>query len=112
MSALSVSAKGLASLAPYTAEEMWERLGYPPSVALAGWRKADKPLLVEESVTAVVQVDGRVRDRLTVSPRITAEDLERLATASDIVKRTVGGRRIARVVVRAPKVVNIATTGE
>ncbi|HET6825511.1 MAG TPA: leucine--tRNA ligase [Amnibacterium sp.] len=99
----------LSLVAPFTAEEMWERLGYPPSVALHGWRKADPTLLVEESVTAIVQVDGKVRARLDVPPTITAEDLERLATASDVVRRAVGDKRIGRVIVRAPKVVSIAT---
>jgi leucyl-tRNA synthetase len=102
-------AVALSLFAPYTAEEMWERLGYEPSVALQGFRKPDPTLLVEESVTAIVQVDGKVRAKLEVSPKITAEDLERLATASDVVQRSVGSRRIARVVVRAPKVVSIAT---
>ena len=88
---------------------MWQRLGYDTEVAFAGLRKPDPTLLVEQSVTAIVQVDGKVRDRLDVSPKITAEDLERLATSSDAVRRTVGARRIARVVVRAPKVVSIAT---
>jgi leucyl-tRNA synthetase len=104
-------ALALSLFAPYTAEEMWERLGYPPSVAVHGWRKADPTLLVEESVTAIVQVDGKVRDRIEVPPTISPEELERLATASDNVKRSVGSRAIARVVVRAPKVVNIATAG-
>jgi leucyl-tRNA synthetase len=104
-------ALALSLFAPYTAEEMWERLGYEPSVALHGWRKADPTLLVEESVTAIVQVDGKVRDRIEVPPTISADELERLATASDLVKRSVGSRTIARVVVRAPKVVNIATAG-
>ncbi len=102
-------ALALSLFAPYTAEEMWAQLGYPPSIALYGWRRADPTLLVEESVTAIVQVDGKVRDRIEVSPKITAEDLERLATASDNVKRSLGSKRIARVVVRAPKVVSIAT---
>ena len=99
----------LSLVAPFTAEEMWERLGYPPSVALHGWRKADPTLLVEESVTAIVQVDGKVRARLEVPPTITSEDLERLATSNDVVRRAVGEKRIGRVVVRAPKVVSIAT---
>ncbi|WP_375400653.1 leucine--tRNA ligase [uncultured Amnibacterium sp.] len=99
----------LSLVAPFTAEEMWARLGYDATVALYGWRKADPTLLVEDAVTAIVQVDGKVRDRLSVSPKISSEDLERLATASDSVRRSVGGRRIARVVVRAPKVVSIAT---
>ncbi|MGN6445451.1 leucine--tRNA ligase [Amnibacterium sp.] len=107
--AVETIAVALSLFAPFTAEEMWERLGYEPSVALQGFRKPDPTLLVEESVTAIVQVDGKVRAKLEVSPKITAEDLERLARSSDVVTRSVGGRRIARVVVRAPKVVSIAT---
>ncbi|WP_375405991.1 leucine--tRNA ligase [uncultured Amnibacterium sp.] len=102
-------AVALSLFAPFTAEEMWERLGYRPPVALQGFRKPDPTLLIEESVTAIVQVDGKVRAKLEVSPKITAEDLERLATSSDLVTRSVGGKRIARIVVRAPKVVSIAT---
>jgi leucyl-tRNA synthetase len=107
--AVETIAVALSLFAPYTAEEMWDRLGYPPSVALQGFRKPDPTLLVEDSVTAIVQVDGKVRAKLEVSPKITAEDLERLATSSDVVQRSLGSKRITRVVVRAPKVVSIAT---
>ncbi|MCU1570769.1 MAG: leucine--tRNA ligase [Naasia sp.] len=102
-------ALALSLFAPYTAEEMWEVLGYPPSVALYGWRKADPTLLVEETVTAVLQVDGKVRGRLTVSPRVAAEELEQLARADAGVQRAIGTREIVNVIVRAPRVVNIAT---
>jgi leucyl-tRNA synthetase len=102
---------GLSLFAPYTAEEMWEKLGHEPSVALAGWRKADPTLLVEDSVTAVVQVNGKVRDRLEVSPRIGADELEVLARASAGVIRAIGDAEIVNVIVRAPRVVSIATTG-
>jgi leucyl-tRNA synthetase len=95
--------------APYTAEDMWEALGYPPPVAVQMWRKADPTLLVEESVTAIVQVDGKVRDRLEVSPHIGAEELEEKARASEAVRRSLGDREIAAVIVRAPRLVNIAT---
>jgi leucyl-tRNA synthetase len=101
----------LSLFAPYTAEDMWERLGYPPSVAEAGLRKPDPTLLVEESVTAIVQVDGKVRDRLEVSPSVAAEELEAAARASAAVVRAVGDREIVNVIVRAPRVVNIATRG-
>ena len=60
----------LSLFAPYTAEDMWARLGHSPAVALAGWPVVDESLLVEETVTAVVQVAGKVRDRLEVSPAI------------------------------------------
>ena len=66
----------LSLVAPYTAEEMWERLGHQPTVARAGWPAVDEALLVEDSVTAVVQVQGKVRARLhrpDSSPELDAE---------------------------------------
>ncbi|MFI6516220.1 leucine--tRNA ligase [Spirillospora sp. NPDC050679] len=93
--------------APYTAEEVWELLGRKAPVAKAGWPEADPTLLVEESVTCVVQVQGKVRDRLEVPPGIAAEELERQALASAKVREALGGAEIAKVIVRAPKIVNI-----
>ncbi|MFE5671455.1 leucine--tRNA ligase [Agromyces sp. NPDC056523] len=109
--AAEVTAMILDLFAPFTAEDMWQRLGYEPTVANVVWRKADRALLVEESVTAIVQVDGKVRDRLEVSPKIGADELEALARASAAVARSVGEREIVNVIVRAPKIVNIATRG-
>ncbi len=102
-------ALGLSLFTPYTAEDMWERLGYPASVSAYGWRKADPTLLTEESVVAVVQVDGKVRDRLEVTPTIAGTELEALARASEAVIRSIGDREIVNVVVRAPRVVSITT---
>jgi leucyl-tRNA synthetase len=107
--AVEVITVALSLFAPYTAEEMWEILGYPPTVALAGWRRADPTLLIEESVTAVVQVDGKVRDRLEVGPKIGGDELESLARSSAAVVRAIGDRRVVNVIVRAPRLVNIAT---
>ena len=95
--------------APYTAEEMWSVLGHEPCVALVEWPAADPALLVQESVTAVVQVDGKVRDRLEVAPDIDDDEFERLARALPGVERALEGRTIVNVIVRAPKIVNIAT---
>ena len=58
----------LSLVAPYTAEDMWARLGHEPSVARAGWPAVDESLLVEDSVTCVVQVAGKVKERLEVLP--------------------------------------------
>jgi leucyl-tRNA synthetase len=95
--------------APHTAEEMWEVLGYRPFVGLVPWRTADPTLLVEESVTAVVQIDGKVRATLEVSARIDAAELERLARADAKVQRALGDREVVRAVVRPPKVVSFST---
>ncbi len=97
----------LSLVAPYTAEEMWERLGHQPTVARAGWPTVEPDLLVEDSVTAVVQIQGKVRARLEVSPDITESELESLAVADPAVVRALEGRTVRKVIVRAPKLVNI-----
>jgi leucyl-tRNA synthetase len=97
----------LSLVAPYTAEEMWEQLGHPASVAKAGWPVAEPGLLVRESVTCVVQVGGKVRDRMEVAPDIAEDALERLALDSAKVQAALEGRAVRKVIVRAPKIVNI-----
>src|SRR4051794_1405315 len=97
----------LSLVAPYTAEEMWSRLGHEPTVARAGWPTVDPALLVESSVVAVVQVQGKVKARLEVSPDIAASELETRALADPAVVRAVEGREVRRVVVREPSLVNI-----
>ncbi|GAA4114211.1 leucine--tRNA ligase [Nocardioides fonticola] len=97
----------LSLVAPYTAEEMWERLGHEPTVARVGWPTVDEALLVEESVTAVVQIQGKVKARLEVAPDIAEADLEALALADADVVRAIDGRPVRKVIVRAPKLVNI-----
>ena len=97
----------LSLVAPYTAEEMWSRLGHEPTVARVGWPSVDPALLVEDAVTAVVQIQGKVRARLEVSPDISEADLEALAMADDGVVRAIDGRPVRKVIVRAPKLVNI-----
>nr|MBA2559783.1 class I tRNA ligase family protein [Propionibacteriales bacterium] len=94
-------------VAPFTAEEMWSRLGHQPTVAKAGWPTASDELLVDDTVTCVVQVQGKVRARLDVSPVIAEADLQRLALAELNVIRAIGDGSVRKVIVRAPKVVNI-----
>ena len=104
-----VVAKALSLFAPYTAEEMWSMLGHEPGVALAGLQSADESLLVESSTVAVIQVDGKLRDKLEVPLDISEDELRALALASDNTVRAIGDKQIANVIVRAPKLVNIAT---
>jgi len=97
----------LSLVAPYTAEEMWERLGHEPTVALAGWPTVDPALLVEDTVTCIVQVAGKVRDRLEVPPSIGEDELRERALAAPGVLKALDGAAIRTVIVRAPKLVNI-----
>lgn len=107
--AAEVIAMTLDLFAPHTAEEMWQTLGYDGFVGLQTWRQADPTLLVEDTVTAVVQIDGKVRGTLEVSAKIGADDLEAAARADEKVRRALGEREIVRAVVRPPKVVSFST---
>ncbi|WP_371612292.1 leucine--tRNA ligase [Streptomyces clavifer] len=97
----------IAPLAPHVAEELWRRLGHTESVVHQDFPVADPAYLVDETVTCVVQVKGKVRARLEISPSITDEELEALALADEGVVAALGGAGIRKVIVRAPKLVNI-----
>jgi leucyl-tRNA synthetase len=97
----------LSPLAPHISEELWSRLGNAESIAYEPFPVADPDMLVDETVTCVVQVAGKVRDRLEVSPTISQEELRELALRSDAVRRALGERGVRTVVVRAPKLVNV-----
>jgi len=99
----------LSLVAPYTAEEMWERLGHQPTVARAGWPAVDESLLVEDSVTAIVQVQGKLRAKLEVSPDIDEVALQEAALADRNVQRALEGKQVRKIIVRAPKLVNVVT---
>ncbi len=88
---------------------MWATLGHQPCVARAGWPSVEADLLVEETVTAVVQVKGKVRDRLEVPSGISEDELRELALASEKVIASIGDAPVRRVIVRAPGLVNVVT---
>jgi len=96
----------LAPVAPHIAEEMWQRLGHQGGVAYAAFPVSDPAKIVLEQVTCVIQIKGKVRDRVEVSPGISEDELRELALGRDKVKAaTEGGVRT--VIVRAPKLVNV-----
>jgi leucyl-tRNA synthetase len=101
----------LGCFAPYTGEELWSRLGHDveagDSVHASTWPTADPALLVEDTVTCVVQVAGKVRDRLEVPPSIGEDELRALALSSEAVTRALNGADVRNVIVRAPKLVNV-----
>ncbi|HVS66964.1 MAG TPA: leucine--tRNA ligase [Mycobacteriales bacterium] len=97
----------LSVFAPFTAEDTWSLLGRDASVVFAGWPSYDEALLVEDTVTCIVQVAGKVRDRLTVPVDITEDALRELALATEGVARALDGRGVKTVIVRAPKLVNV-----
>ncbi|RFU86991.1 leucine--tRNA ligase [Streptomyces triticagri] len=99
----------IAPLAPHIAEELWRRLGHTDSVVHADFPVADPAYVVDETVTCVVQIKGKVKARLEVSPSIADEELERIALGDEKVVAALDGAGIRKVIVRAPKLVNIVT---
>ncbi len=105
--AVEATAVMLSLFAPYTAEDMWERLGHEPCIALTNFPVVDPALLVQDFVTCVVQISGKVRERLEVSPTISADELKELVLSNATVLAALEGQEIRTVIVREPKLVNI-----
>jgi len=97
----------LSPFAPHIADELWERLGKSGSAYQTEWPKWDEAVAKEEQVTVVVQVNGKVRDRLVVPADTPDEDLRQMALASEKVKPFLDGKEIRNVVVVAGKLVNM-----
>ena len=97
----------LSLVAPFTAEEMWERLGHKPAIALAGWPAVDPALLVDDEVEAVIQINGKIVGRINVSPAISDADFEAAALALPAIVAELKGATPKKVIARAPKLVNI-----
>jgi leucyl-tRNA synthetase len=97
----------LAPVAPHVAEELWSRLGHAESLAFEPFPVADPAMLIEETVTAIVQVKGKVRAKLEVPADIGEADLQALALAAGPVEKILDGAEPRRVIVRAPSLVNV-----
>jgi leucyl-tRNA synthetase len=96
----------LSLVAPYTAEDMWEKLGHKPAIANAGWPIIDKSLLGADNVIAILQVNGKIKDRVAVSPNITKAELEKIGSENHEIKAALAGAQVQKVIVVAPKLVN------
>ena len=99
----------LAPIAPHVAEELWERRGHPYSIHDQPWPEADPELVAAETIELPVQVDGKLRDRLVITPDTPADEIERMALASEHVQRYLAGRAPARVVQIPGRLVNVVT---
>jgi leucyl-tRNA synthetase len=105
--AIDLLALMLAPMAPHLAHEVWERAGHDSLLAEEAWPQWDPDLVVEQTVTMVVQVNGKVRDRIEVPADISDEDATALALTSERVAKYLDGGEPSRVVVRPPHVVNV-----
>jgi leucyl-tRNA synthetase len=94
-------------MVPHLTEECWALLGHDTLIAEAPWPKADQALLVEDTITIAVQVNGKRRDELTIARDAAKEDIEAAALKLDNVVRAIGGRKIKKVVVVPQRIVNV-----
>jgi leucyl-tRNA synthetase len=100
----------LAPFAPFAAEELWrEVLGHGESVHVSTWPSYDAALATEETVTLIVQVNGKVRDKLEVPADTDEARCLEMARASVNARRAIGDREVVKEIVRAPKLVNVVT---
>ncbi|HOQ99603.1 MAG TPA: leucine--tRNA ligase [Anaerolineae bacterium] len=101
----------LAPFAPHIAEELWEREGMPYSVHQQRWPAYNPRFLVRPTVTLVIQVDGKVRDRMQATAGLSEAQARDLALASEKVQRVLDGREVADIIVVPDRLVNVVTKG-
>ncbi len=97
----------LAPFAPHLAEELWHRLGKTDSVHLQPWPSFDPEVVRTEEVEIVVQVNGRVRDRLVMAADASEDEMKEAALALDRVRAVIGAGRVVRVIAVPGRLVNI-----
>jgi leucyl-tRNA synthetase len=107
--AVEVLLKLIAPVTPQVAEELWERRGGAYSIHQQSWPLADPALAAADTIELPVQVDGKLRDRLVVTPDTQAEEIESMALASEHVQRYLGGRPPAKVIQIPGRLVNVVT---
>jgi leucyl-tRNA synthetase len=97
----------VAPFAPHLAEELWEKLGHRESLACAPWPVYDPAKLVQTSVEVVIQVNGKVRSKITVDVGTPDDRLESLALADAAVQKQMAGKHLAKTIVVKNKLVNL-----
>ncbi len=97
----------LAPFAPHIAEELWERLGHTASLTYEPWPQYDKGLIKEKEVELVVQVNGKIKDRIVVSTDAGEEQIKQEALAGEKVKKALGGKEPRKIIVIKSRLVNI-----
>jgi leucyl-tRNA synthetase len=101
----------LAPIAPHITEELWrEALGHEESIHLQPWPEADPEIAAEETVTLVVQVNGKVRDRIEVPPDITEQAAIEAAMSAERIQEWLAGGEVRKVIARPPGLVNIVVS--
>jgi leucyl-tRNA synthetase len=101
----------LSPMAPHIAEELWQVLGHSESLAYAPWPDFDPKYVEESTIEMPVQINGRVRGRITVAANATNEEMEQAALADPKVIKYLEGNAIRKVIVVSKKLINIVASG-
>jgi leucyl-tRNA synthetase len=105
--AAEIYIKMLAPVAPHITEELWELLGKPYSIHTQAWPQVDEAAAKQDEITLVLQVNGKVRDRVTVPAEISEEEVRKMALENPNVQKYLEGRTPRQVIVVPKKLVNI-----
>ena len=105
--AILVLAKILAPFAPHLAEELWHELGNKKSIFQESWPSYDAKLVIEEKVTLVIQINGKLRDRLEIERGLPQKEAEELALSQARIKSFLAGREIKKIIFVRDKLINI-----
>ncbi|MDB5636455.1 MAG: leucine--tRNA ligase, partial [Bradyrhizobium sp.] len=92
---------------PHLAEECWQVLGQQGLVSEANWPKIERDLLVEDTVTLVVQVNGKKRGEVTVARTAQNPEIEAAVLGLDAVKQALGGKAVRKVIIVPMRIVNV-----
>jgi len=99
--------KMLAPIAPHIGEELWQKLGHDETITYQPWPTYNETLLVDSEVEIVVQVNGKVRAKLTIPKELSKEEMQELALENENVKMAIDGKEIKKVIAVPQKLVNI-----
>jgi len=97
----------LSPFAPHICEELWLRFGNKNTISKESWPEYDEKLIKEETITLVIQVNGKVRDKMAVEADILEDEVKKLTLAREKVKRWIEGKEITKVVFVPGKLINL-----
>jgi len=97
----------LAPIVPHICHELWQQLGHDSALLVAAWPATDESALAQEMIEIVVQVNGKLRARISVAADADAEDVKKLALADENVQRFVAGKAIRKTILVPGRLVNV-----
>ncbi|MBF8982154.1 leucine--tRNA ligase [Lutibacter sp. B2] len=97
----------IAPFAPHITEELWRILGYETSVHNQAWPKYEEAAIVKDEIDIVIQVNGKVKDRMTISSNLSKEEMEKEALVNDKIVSAIEGKQIVKIIAVPKKLVNI-----